>query len=71
MVTVDKTHLSSDSLKKWIEKLGDTFCQVHKSYILNTTYLQKVSGNQIFLNDEIIVPIGRAYKEHFVKKYLK
>jgi len=72
IVTSGKTHLSSDSLKNWIEKLiNKSFCRVHKSYIINTTYMKKVSGNQVFLSDGIVIPIGRTYKEHFFAKYLK
>jgi DNA-binding LytR/AlgR family response regulator len=70
IVTSNKTILSADSLKSWLPKLGNSFCQVHKSYIINTIYLQKVSGNQIFLNNEITVPIGRAYKSYFINDFL-
>lgn len=66
IITSDKTHLSSESLKYWLTKLKACyFYQVHKSYIVNMSHLQKVSGNQIFLNNGVIVPIGRAFKKHF------
>lgn len=71
IVTPQKNYLSSDSLKNWLEKLNTPFCQIHKSYIINTSHLQKVSGNQVYLNNETIVPIGRAYKESFIKQYVK
>ena len=70
LVASNKVHLSSDSLKKWLVKLGPNFCQVHKSYIINTTHLQKVSGNQIFLKEDKTIPIGRAFKEYFLKNFL-
>jgi len=70
IVTLSKTYLSTDSLKQWINKLDTLFYRVHKSYIINTSHLQKVSGNQIYLNNKSIVPIGRAYKEHFIKNYI-
>lgn len=70
IVTKTKTYLSTDSLKNWLLKLGSEFCQVHKSYIVNTTHLQKISSNQIYLSDQHIIPIGRAYKEYFTKTYL-
>lgn len=70
IITLQKTHLSSDTLKKWLEKLDDTvFCQIHKSYILNTKYLQKISGNQVYLTNKETLPIGRAYKELFLKHF--
>ncbi len=71
IVTVAKAHLSTESLKNWRQKLGTTFCQIHKSYIINTDQIQKISGNQVYLKHGITVPIGRAYKENFVSMYLK
>ncbi|GHB72961.1 LytR/AlgR family response regulator transcription factor [Persicitalea jodogahamensis] len=66
-----KKHLSSEPLRNWLEVLdGRQFVRVHKSYIVNTTKIVKVSGNQIYLDDEAIVPIGRSYKEDFAEKFL-
>ncbi|CAM1343125.1 LytR/AlgR family response regulator transcription factor [Tenacibaculum amylolyticum] len=70
IVTKDKKYLSSDTLKKWLQKLGEDFCQVHKSYILNFSQVEKVSGNKAFLSNGEDVPIGRAYKESFSSRYL-
>lgn len=66
--TVQKPFLCSDSLKQWIEKLNENFCQVHKSYIVNTKCIQKISGNKLFLINGIVVPIGRMYKKGFMEK---
>lgn len=64
-------YLLSNSLKYWTQKLpASLFVQIHKSYMVNIAHIQKVSGNQIILND-ITIPIGRAYKEQFVELYLK
>lgn len=71
VVTTTKTHLSAESLKEWLGKLDATFCQIHKSYIINTSHLEKVSGNQVYLVNAQAIPIGRAYKEAFVQRYLK
>ncbi|MFC5046515.1 LytR/AlgR family response regulator transcription factor [Aquimarina hainanensis] len=69
--TVEKKYLSKDSLKQWLEKLNENdFCQVHKSYLINVQYLSKVVGNTIYLADNNI-PIGRAFKKHFVSRYLQ
>lgn len=68
----EKKYLSSDSLRQWLEKLDDDqFVQVHKSYIVNVSKISKVSGNRIFLAENQVVPIGRAYKEGFVERFLK
>jgi len=33
--------------------------------------IEKVAGNQVFLKGDKEVPIGRAYKEDFLKKVVK
>lgn len=72
ILTPGKKYLSSESLRYWLDKLNDgQFIQVHKSFIINTAKIIKVSGNRIFLSDEQTAPIGRAFKEGFVERFLK
>jgi DNA-binding LytR/AlgR family response regulator len=68
--TETKKILTSDSLKNWLEKLKSNFCQVHKSYIINENHFNKLLKNQLYLNNDIVIPIGRAYKKNFVTKNL-
>ena len=70
IITLIKSHLSAESLKHWLAKLGEGFCQVHKSYIVNLAHIQKVSGNRIYLSNESVIPIGRAFKERFMMLFL-
>lgn len=66
-----KKYLSSEPLKYWAALLEQhKFHRIHKSYIINTNKVEKMVGNQIFLSAERVVPIGRAYKEEFVKKVI-
>ncbi len=63
-------HLVSYPLKYWSENLPTQFfCQIHKSSVVNIRHIEKVSGNQIFIQREIL-PIGRTYKDHFFENYL-
>lgn len=71
IVTTEKKYLSSESMKNWLTKLSSSFVQIHKSFIVNTSYLEKVSGNQVYLSNEKVLPLGRAYKEDFLKKFIK
>lgn len=61
-------HLTSHSLKEWIEKLDEDFVQVHRSYIVHLRYIQKVANNKIYLEEEV-VPIGRVYKSAFLQQF--
>ena len=70
--TSEKKHLTSHSLRYWLQTLpSDQFAQVHKSYIVNTRQISKVSGKRIIFDKETYVPIGRAFKEDFVERHLK
>lgn len=56
-----------DSLKNWNEKLaGKQFIQVHKSFIVNSKCVKKISGNYVFLTESKI-PVGRTYKQNLLK----
>lgn len=68
----DKKHLSSETLKKWIEMLeGWDFFRVHKSFVVNIRQIEKVSGNTLYLYDGTQLPIGRSFKEDFMENFLK
>ncbi len=70
--TADRKYLTSHSLRHWLQTLDDRqFVQIHKSFIVNTGNITKVSGNRIYFDSDTHVPIGRAYKEEFVERYLK
>ena len=64
-----KKHLSSESLRYWEENLDkDQFIRIHKSYIINTSKIEKLSGNQLHLRNKIVIPIGRVYKDGFMER---
>ncbi|PWH85356.1 LytR/AlgR family response regulator transcription factor [Brumimicrobium oceani] len=64
-------HLSSETLRFWEQSLPtQQFSRVHKSYIVNTEKVIKVSGNQIFLENKKVIPIGRAYKNGFLEGFV-
>lgn len=66
-----KKYLSSEPLKHWLETLdGARFVRVHRSYIVNVAQIVKVVGNQLYMNDQSVVPIGRAFKEDFAERFL-
>jgi len=67
-----KKKISSEPLRHWQELLDqNSFVRIHKSYIVNTSKIQKVSGNRVYLENEEILPIGRAYKDDFSSRFLK
>ncbi len=69
--TTSGKHLVSYPLKYWSENLPTKyFCQIHKSSVVNIRHVEKVSGNQLFIQQETLT-IGRTYKETFFRDYLE
>ena len=67
----NKKLVSSESLRYWESILNPSkFFRIHKSYIVNIGKIHKVTGNQIVLDNDQRIPIGRAYKEAFTKNFL-
>lgn len=70
--TTERKYLSQEPLRYWEEYLDSRkFVRIHKSYILNVSKIQKIIGNQVHFGSGIRLPIGRAYKEGFMKLVLK
>ncbi len=68
----DKKYLSQEPLRYWEEYLDPKkFIRIHKSYILNISKIQKIVGNQVRLDEKTTLPIGRAFKEQFMKNLIR
>ncbi|MEQ9423747.1 MAG: LytTR family DNA-binding domain-containing protein [Cyclobacteriaceae bacterium] len=65
-------HISSEPLRFWVEYLDrNQFVRIHKSFIINISKVTKVAGNQVHISEEKILPIGRAFKDDFIQRFLK
>jgi DNA-binding LytR/AlgR family response regulator len=70
--TSEKKYLSQEPLRHWEEYLNPKkFVRIHKSYILNTSKIIKIIGNQVHLDERTNLPIGRAYREQFMKNLIR
>ncbi len=67
VITLSNKYLTTLALKDWIAKLADDFRQVHKSYIINTAQLKKISHSKIYLSGDQVIPIGRAFKSRLME----
>lgn len=70
-VTVVSKELSLsfiDSLKNWVGYLKqDCFIQIHRSFIINISYIEKLTGNLAYVNKQKI-PVGKTYKDDLFKR---
>ncbi len=70
--TTDKKLISSETLAYWQQKFaGESFARIHKSYLVNVSKIKKLVGNQIYLENGSDIPLGRAFKEEFISRYIK
>jgi len=63
----ERTILSSDTLKSWKEKYVDEFIQIHKSFLVNKSKIEKISAQFVFITNQEKLQIGRAYKNQVEK----
>lgn len=53
-----------DTLKKYIINNAYLhFIQVHKSFVVNAKYIKEIHGNEIYLENDVRIPLGENYKE--------
>jgi DNA-binding LytR/AlgR family response regulator len=63
--TSKKKYLSQEPLRHWEEYLDPKkFVRIHKSYILNTSKIKKIIGNQVHLYESTNLPIGVPTKNN-------
>lgn len=57
------------TLTEILEKLpAEHFSRIHKSHIVNHVFIQSLEPGQLKLQDQTVLPIGRAYRLAFRKK---
>ena len=62
----DTFHLTANTLSAFEMKVpGDQFFRIHKSYIINTRKVAYVEGNQVVLQNEVNLPIGKNQRQSF------
>ena len=57
-------------IKKILDNEYNYFTQIHRSYFVNMHYLQKIQNNTITLINEVVIPIGKTYKENLINEYI-
>lgn len=59
--------LSSYTLKHWQNLLPNAhFYKIHRSFIINTKYIQKIASGKVVIND-VELTIGRVFKKQFLE----
>lgn len=45
------------------------FCRIHKSYLVNLSFVESVSGREVTLRGEAL-PVGRVYRDGLLQSYM-
>lgn len=65
--TLDKKLILHTTMKTFEHKLPPEFMRVHRSFIINTGYLQSIEDNTIAMQGHLI-PVGVSYREDLYKR---
>lgn len=65
-------HLCEGQISETARSLSQFgFFQIHRSYIVNLKYIEKVNGHEVTLCNGLKVVIGRIHSKEFEKEYFK
>lgn len=67
-IFTDEMILTSQTLSDFLEKLSKDFIRVHKSYAINFKHLKLIDGNQIILQNNTTLPIGKSFRRAIIEK---
>lgn len=59
-----------ERISKIVERIKcPLLIRVHKSYIINTSFVEKALCDKLILKSDIEIPIGRCFKEDVIKGF--
>ncbi|MEL0642920.1 LytTR family DNA-binding domain-containing protein [Olleya sp. Ti.3.14] len=62
-IFTDTMILTPQTLTEFLEKLPNHFIRIHKSCIINFNQLKLIDGNQVVLQNNTKLPIGKSYRK--------
>ena len=60
--------LTPQTLTDFLKKLPPDFIQIHKSLVINFNSLKLIDGNQVVLQNDAKLPIGKSFKKTVLEK---
>ena len=68
-IYTDTMILTPNTLSDFFSKLPkEDFIQIHKSFVINFKELKLIEGNQVVLNNNSTLPIGKSYRKLVLDK---
>lgn len=60
--------LTPQTLSDFVDKLPNSFLRIHKSFVINFNELKLIEGNQVVLQNDTKLPIGKSYRRSVLEK---
>lgn len=67
--TKDNEYCVYESITSLINRLTDHFIRVSQSYIVNKSNITEIAGNDVILNNGMVLSIGRTYRKNVLETY--
>jgi two-component system, LytTR family, response regulator len=65
LVTENKRHCVLSNLGEILqEEKFQSFVRIHRSFAVQKQFIQKISPQEIVLNNNVIIPVGRSFKDN-------
>jgi len=65
IITDKKRHCVLSSIGNLLkENHFQSFIRIHRSFAVQKQFIQKINPGEIILNNNIVIPVGRSYKEN-------
>ena len=67
---VDQAYIVYMTLKEFMDEVNLKYIvQIHKSYLVNLLYVEKIEGQICYLKGGVALSLGRKYKNEFIERY--
>lgn len=70
-IFTDEMILTAQTLSDFLKKLPSNFVRIHKSFAINFKYLKFIEGNQVLLQKDIKIVIGKSYRKELLVRIEK
>lgn len=67
-IYMDTMVLTPQTLTDFLKKLPHNFMRIHKSFAINFDQLKLIDGNQVILQNETKLPIGKLYRKSILDR---
>jgi two-component system, LytTR family, response regulator len=65
IITSEKRHCVLSSIGTLLKEVHfQSFIRIHRSFAVQKQYIKKIGSQEIELNNKVLIPIGRSYKDN-------